>query len=170
MKLEHRSSVLSFDVIGLLALRANGVDDEAKKLVLKRIFRPDRFGEIPLLAFVQACDSVYRRLRYFRASVGNSSVIDRVLEQVIDGFFYFVLILVTLSILDINPWKLLISLSSLIVSFAFAVGPSASKYIEASALAVYVCFSSDNPAHPRRPSLCIIGGSVDRGTPSLRHW
>jgi hypothetical protein len=93
-----------------------------------------------------------------------------VLEQVIDGFFYFVLILLILSILDINPWKLLISLSSIIVSFAFAVGPSASKYIEASALAVYVCFSSDNPAHPRRPSLCIIGGSVDRGTPSLRHW
>lgn len=134
MKLEFKSNVLSFDVIDLLAFQANGVEDEAKKLMLKRLFRPDRFNEISLLAFVQACDSVYRRLRYFRASVGNASVIDRVLEQVIDGFFYFVLILLILSILDINPWKLLISLSSLIVSFAFAVGPSASKYIEVSTL------------------------------------
>jgi hypothetical protein len=53
--------------------------------VLKRLFRPDRFNELTLLAFVQACDSVYKRLRYFRASVGNSSVIDRWLEQIIDG-------------------------------------------------------------------------------------
>lgn len=132
MKLEPGSGVLSFDVIVLLAIDACGVENEAKKKGLKRLFHPDHYYEIPLLAFVQACDSVYKRLRYFRASVGNSSLIDRVLEQLIDCLFYFVLALVVLAVLHINPWTLLVSISTLLVSFAFAVGPSASKYIEVS--------------------------------------
>jgi len=98
--------------------------------VLKRLFRPDRFNEISLLAFVQTCDSVYKRLRYFRASVGNSSVIDQVLEQIIDAIFFFVLALLILSILKYNPWALLVSISTLLFSTAFAIGPSLSRYIE----------------------------------------
>ena len=136
MKLDPDSVTLSFDVIGLLAVDSDGVEDENKKRVLRRLFRPDRFNELTILAFVQACDSVYKRLRYFRASVGNSSVIDRVLEQIIDGVFYFVLMLLILSVLKLNPWALLVSLSTLLFSTAFAIGPSLSKYIEGLLLIV----------------------------------
>lgn len=124
------NGVLSFDVIALLAVDPDGVEDESKVRVLKRLFRPDRFNEITLLAFVQACDSIYKRLRYFRASVGNSSVIDQVLEQIIDGIFFFVLVLVIVTLLKYNPWTLLVSMSTLLFSTAFAIGPSLSRYIE----------------------------------------
>jgi len=135
MKLEPANScALSFDVIGLLAYDADGVEDEAKMQALKHMFRPGRFNEINLVAFVQACDSVYKRLRYFRASVGNASLIDTVLEKIMNNFFFFLLILLTLMILNINPWPLLVSVSTLLVSFAFAIGPSLSRYIDVSAL------------------------------------
>lgn len=128
------SSTLSFDVIGLLAFDVNGVEDEAKMQALRNMFRPGRFNEITLVAFVQACDSLYKRLRYFRASVGNASLIDHVLERIIDDIFFLLLILLTLMILDINPWPLLVSVSTLLVSFAFAIGPSLSRYIDVSML------------------------------------
>jgi small-conductance mechanosensitive channel len=73
---------------------------------------------------------VYKRLRFFRASVGNASVIDKVLEGIIDSVFNFVLALVVLSMLQFNPWPLLVSISTLLVSLAFAVGPSTARYIE----------------------------------------
>jgi len=130
MKLNPGAGVLSFDVIALLAIDPDGLEDESKKRVLKRLFRPDRFNEITLLAFVQTCDSVYKRLRYFRASVGNSSIIDQVLEQIIDGIFSFLLLLMILCLLKYNPWTLLVSLSTLLFSTAFAIGPSLSRYIE----------------------------------------
>lgn len=134
LKLEPGSDTLSFDIIGLLAFDADGDEDEAKMKALKIMFRPGRFNEITVVAFVQACDSVYKHLRYFRASVGNASLIDHVLEQIIDTMFYFVLILMTLMILNINPWPLLVSVSTLLVSFAFAIGPSLSRYIDVSTL------------------------------------
>jgi small-conductance mechanosensitive channel len=130
MKLDPGASVLSFDVIALLAIDADAVEDESKRRILKRLFRPDRFNEITVLAFVQAIDSVYKRLRYFRVSVGNSSLIDQVLEQIVDGIFYFVLLLVILCLLKYNPWTLLVSMSTLLFSTAFAIGPSLSRYIE----------------------------------------
>lgn len=134
MKLEPvDANYLSFDVIGLVAFDADGTEDEAKMLALKNMFRPGRFNEITLIVFVQACDSLYKKLRYFRASVGNASLIDHVLERIIDDIFSFVLVLLTLMILDINPWPLLVSVSTLLVSFAFAIGSSLSRFIDVSA-------------------------------------
>ncbi len=94
-----------------------------------RLFRPDKFDEVSLLAFVQSCDGVYKKLRYLRASVGNSTLIDYVLENIFNAFFYFFLALAIMSVLELNPWTLLVSLSTILVSFAFAVGPSAAKLI-----------------------------------------
>ncbi len=51
-------------------------------------------------------------------------------STLIDGIFGFVLALIIMSVLDLNPWTLLISLSTVLVSFAFALGPSAAKLIE----------------------------------------
>mmetsp|Transcript_8271 Transcript_8271/g.11966 ORF Transcript_8271/g.11966 Transcript_8271/m.11966 type:complete len:635 (-) Transcript_8271:61-1965(-) len=105
------------------------VVNEAKCVRLKRLFRPNVEDELPLVAFAQSCDGVYKRLCFFRASVGNSSVIDKVLESIFDTLFNFILGLMILGVFQINPYPMLVSISTLMVSFAFAFGPSASKYI-----------------------------------------
>ena len=112
------------------AYEADGNFDERKAKGLVRLFRPDKFDELSLLAFVQSCDGVYKKLRYLRASVGNSTLIDYVLENIFNAFFYFFLALTIMAVLELNPWTLLVSLSTIMVSFAFAVGPSAAKLIE----------------------------------------
>jgi small-conductance mechanosensitive channel len=122
---------LPYDVFDLLALEEDGTTTNmAKKKALRKLFRPDAKHELPFLDFLQSCDSLYKRLRFFRASVGNASVIDHVLESIIDGIFHFILALGLLSVMRFNPWPLLVSMSTLLVSISFAVGSSASKYIE----------------------------------------
>jgi len=124
-------SSLPWEVFSFLALEEDGATTNmAKKKALRKLFRPDANNELSFLAFTQCCDSLYKKLRFFRASVGNASVIDHVLESIIDGIFHFVLTLVLLSVMRFNPWPLLVSISTLLVSVSFAVGSSASKYIE----------------------------------------
>jgi hypothetical protein len=124
---------LSYEVFEMLVDDDDGkLVNDAKKKALKRMFRPDANLELSMLAFLQSCDSLYKKLRFFRASVGNASVIDKALEGMLNGIFYFILVLIILSIVRINPWPLLVSISTLLVSVSFAVGSSASKYIEVS--------------------------------------
>jgi small-conductance mechanosensitive channel len=130
LNLTTDSPVLPNGVLIMLATEEDGTINKTKRIALRKLFRPDRYDQLPLLAFVQSCDTLYRRLRYFRASVGNASVIDHVLEKMIDLAFWFFLFLLILSMMNINPWPLLVSLSTLLVSFSFAMGSSASKYIE----------------------------------------
>jgi small-conductance mechanosensitive channel len=132
LKLAPGSRVLPASVLTALSENEDGTMDKAKKRSLSNLFRPDSNDDVPLLAFIQSCDTVYKKLRYFRASVGNDSVIDKVLEGIIDPVFGFVLGLMILSLLQVNPWPLLVSMSTLLVTFAFAVGPSAAKAIEVS--------------------------------------
>jgi len=77
-----------------------------------------------------ACDAVYKKIRYLRAGVGNATLIDSVLENIFNSVFGFALVLTLMSILQLNPWTLLVSMSTVLVSFAFALGPSAAKLIE----------------------------------------
>lgn len=126
------SVILPHSVLTVLAENGDGTVDKQKRRALRKIFPPDRSGNVSLLAFVMGCDTVYKKLRYFRASVGNSSVIDNVLENIVDTLFFFVLIILILSLLNLNPWPLLVSTSTLMVTFAFAVGPSCAKAIEVS--------------------------------------
>lgn len=126
------NDALPFEALEMLA-HVGDVDgplDRSKLKAIKRIFRPDKDNLLSLIDFVKGCDGIYKKLRFFRASVGNASVIDHHLESIIDSIFYFVLILVLLSVTGLNPWPLLVSISTLLVSISFAVGSSASKYIE----------------------------------------
>mmetsp|Transcript_22184 Transcript_22184/g.54868 ORF Transcript_22184/g.54868 Transcript_22184/m.54868 type:complete len:517 (-) Transcript_22184:83-1633(-) len=134
--LSEGSSILPFSVLAVLVENENGTVDKRKRKNLRKIFPPDSRGNVSLLTFVMGCDSVYKKLRYFRASVGNSSVIDKVLEDIVDTLFFFVLVVLILSLLNLNPWPLLVSTSTLLVTFAFAVGPSAAKAIEGIILVV----------------------------------
>jgi small-conductance mechanosensitive channel len=126
----HENPVVNFDVIALIANDSNGVPIHDKLQAVKKLFRPDARNELPLLAFVQSCDAVYKRLRYFRASVNNSSAIDKVLQDMINGIYWFIMIFLLLELLNLDPWTLLVSITSLLVSVSFAMGSSVSNYIE----------------------------------------
>ncbi|KAL7569467.1 hypothetical protein ACA910_009701 [Epithemia clementina (nom. ined.)] len=137
MKLDPTANQLSFQVLALAIAQEEEEEGEdpsdeyiMKKKAFRKLFRPDVRGELPLLAFVQSCDTVYRRLRYFIASVRNSSVIDKALENMFNGFFFFVLTLLLMSVMRLNPWPILVSVTSLLVSISFALGPSVSKFVE----------------------------------------
>lgn len=134
MNLSSEHDILSYSVFQILLLQEDGSEDKEKRKALRNLFRPDGDDNLPMLSFVQACDNVYKKIRYFRASVGNASVIDQVLESIIDVVFYFTLGLLVLSLLNLNPWAILVSLSTLLVTASFAVGPSAAKAIEVSLL------------------------------------
>lgn len=108
----------------------DGTCDEVKKRALKRLFRPDKDGALTLLAFVHSCDSLYRRLRYFLATVNNSASLDKVLEDLLNGVYYFILGLFLLSLLKYNAWSILLSLTSLLVSFSFAFGQTVSRFVQ----------------------------------------
>jgi hypothetical protein len=131
---EHSS--VPFDTISKVAINDDGDVDDTKTQQLLRLFRSNIGDELTLLQFVQSIDTVYKSLRYFRASVANSSVIDNVLEAVVNAVFYFVLALLVMLFLQLNPWQLLVSISSLLVSVSFAMGSSVSKYVEGALLIV----------------------------------
>jgi hypothetical protein len=132
LKLSPGSTLLPYSVLAALCENDDGTIDKAKRRSILKLFRPDMSEEVTFLSFIQICDSIYKKLRYFRASVGNASVIDKKLEDIVNAIFYFVLTLIVLLLLNFNPWPLLVSLSTLLVSFAFALGPSAAKAIEVS--------------------------------------
>eukprot|EP00934_Nitzschia_sp_Nitz4_P008165 Nitzschia sp. Nitz4//scaffold56_size114212//30547//37556//NITZ4_003939-RA/size114212-augustus-gene-0.81-mRNA-1//-1//CDS//3329554673//8155//frame0 len=136
LKLDPDAEVLPYSVLMVLAENKDGTTDHAMKKSIKNIFRADANKQIALLPFVQSCDFVYRQLRYFRASVGNSSVIDRVLESIINTAYMFGLTMLVLVLLNLNPWPLVVSTSTLLVSFAFAIGPTVAKAIEGILLIV----------------------------------
>eukprot|EP00586_Coscinodiscus_wailesii_P020942 CAMPEP_0172493634 /NCGR_PEP_ID=MMETSP1066-20121228/25037_1 /TAXON_ID=671091 /ORGANISM="Coscinodiscus wailesii, Strain CCMP2513" /LENGTH=878 /DNA_ID=CAMNT_0013263857 /DNA_START=100 /DNA_END=2736 /DNA_ORIENTATION=+ len=113
-----------------LAEEENGEIDNAKIQDLRRLFHPDKDDYIDELSFVQACDHVYKKMRYLRASIGNAFLIDNMLEDIVDVICAIVITLAIIALMRYNPYKLLLSMTSLMVSFAFAIGPSVAKYIE----------------------------------------
>lgn len=141
-RLFHRLLKLSpgaavpFSTISLAAIdeRRPGSVDEMKAMALQRLFQPDARNMLPLAPFIQSIDAVYKKIRCFRASVANASVIDNVLERIFNGLFFFGLGLLMLSFMQINPWPLLVSMTSVLVSVSFALGPSVSKYVEGALL------------------------------------
>ena len=131
-RLAEGDSHVPFEAIAVLAITNDGYLDSKKQEELKRLFLPDADGEVSQRNFVQSCDDVYKRLRYFRASVANSSLIDKFLEEVLSGFFVFALVLCELAVLGYNPYPILVSVSALIVSSTFAIKVSAANYFEVS--------------------------------------
>ncbi|KAL7569468.1 hypothetical protein ACA910_009702 [Epithemia clementina (nom. ined.)] len=131
LKLDPTSEQLSYELLSFAIVEEDATEEyRMKKVTFRKLFRPDMHGKLPLLAFVQSCDYIYRRLRYFIASVRNSSVIDQALEDSFNVFFYLVLTLLLMSVMRMNPWPILVSVTSLLVSISFALGPSVSKFVE----------------------------------------
>ena len=123
-------TVLNFDILALLAIDREGSLDEAKLKEVVRLFRPDRDGTLSMLDFAKSVDSVYKELTLLRASISNSSKMDRAFEKIINLAFYFVLFCVVLSVMGVDPLVLFASVSGFVLGFAFMVGAAASKYFE----------------------------------------
>jgi len=136
MKLSDDPGTLSFSVFDILLLQEDGTTDKLKKKRLMNVFHPQTDGSLPLLSFVQGCDNIYKKLRFLRASVGNSSVIDNVLESLIDPIVYFLLAGIVLAILGINIVSALVPMSTLILGGTFAFGPACAKTFEGIILIV----------------------------------
>jgi hypothetical protein len=119
---EPGSTTLQFDTLALLAVLPDGSMDKAKLTDLVRLFRPDRSGNLSLVDFAKCVDSCYKELRLLRASVANSSRIDKALERILNLLFYFILGCIVLSVLGIDPLVLFASVSGFILGFAFMIG------------------------------------------------
>jgi hypothetical protein len=128
------TDVLSFEVLALLGVKKDGSLDQLKLKELVRLFRPDRDGNLPLLDFVKSVDSVYKEVRLLRAAVANSSKIDQAFESIINGIFYAIVATVILSRVGFDPLALFLSVSGVVLAFAFMIGSASSKYFEVSCL------------------------------------
>lgn len=123
-------SILKFETLAELARNEIAGMDESRLKDLVRVFRPDRNGNLSMIDFVRSIDQVYKELRLLRASIHNSSQLDRAFEAIINVGFYFIVFCVTLAAWGIDPLALFLSLSSVIVAFSFAVGAASAKYFE----------------------------------------
>jgi hypothetical protein len=121
---------MNFETIAVLAVHGDGTMDQEKLKDLIRLFRPDRDGNLSLLDFVKSVDAVYKELRLLRAAVRNSMKIDRAFERIFDIAFYTVMACFILSQLGFDPLALFLSLSSIMLAFAFMIGSASSKYFE----------------------------------------
>jgi hypothetical protein len=132
---------LHFDTMAVLALKRNGELDPEKVKELIRTFRPDRDGGISMVEFVKSIDAVYKDLRMLRATVVASSKIDKALETMLNIFFYGSAFCIILSAYDFDPLALFLSISGIILAFAFMIGSASAKYFEVS-LSMGVCSSN----------------------------
>lgn len=125
------SDVLKFEVLARIAMGNDGKTLNQEKLeALIRLLRPDRDGSLSLLDFVKTTDGVYKDMKLLRASIRNSEYIDRAFEKAFNVAFYTVMTCIILSRIGIDPIALFLSLSGLILAFAFMIGSAASKMFE----------------------------------------
>lgn len=121
--------VLPFDTLGILAKHGNEVDESRAKSLIK-LFQCDMSGDVSETDFIQGCDKVYKQLRLLHAALKNSQRLDYVLENIINCVFYTILIFVILSVVGIDPFAVLLSFTTIFLSFTFAFGATAAKYTE----------------------------------------
>ena len=122
--------IVQFELLALLALDKDGIIDQSKAKALIKLFRPDRQGRLTCLDFVKSVDAVYKEFRMLGATIDNSSQIDRAFENIFNVGFYVVTFTIILSQLGFDPLALFLSLSSVILAFAFMIGSASSKYFE----------------------------------------
>lgn len=142
---------LHFNAIASIAVDPwTGELDQEKANELIRIFRPERNGGMSLLDFVTSIDSVYKEVRMLSkrslvliesgllirfmmltapslairlgATIAGNTKIDRGLESIFNVIFNVILLTMLLWFFNIDPLALFISLSTLIVAFAFVIG------------------------------------------------
>jgi len=133
MLLTPEEVVLPFDTLAVLAKNKEGDIDTEEMKALIRLLRPERNGDLTCLDFVKSCDEVYKAMRMLRASIANSGQIDHAFEILVNIAFYLIVGIIILVVLDLDPLALFVSVSGIILAFAFMIGSASSKYFEVSA-------------------------------------
>lgn len=105
------SDKLKFETLLIVALNDDGSLDRAKAKTLKRLFKPNRHGDISVLDFIKTCNEVYKRIKMFRARTLNSAQLDDAFEQLLNIVFYFLIIIVTLWIQGVDPFNVFLSMT-----------------------------------------------------------
>jgi len=130
LKTSDAESLVPFETLAGVAMDRRGKLDMEKVKKLIKVFRPERDGSLSLLEFVRSVDAVYKELRLLRATIDNSSQIDRALENIFNGFFYTMLAVIILFFLGFNPFTVFLSFSTVILSFTFMIGGASASYVE----------------------------------------
>jgi len=116
---EEAGSMLQFHTVTLTALKKDGKFDDKLAKDLVTLFRPARDGDIQLVDFCKSIDSLYKEIRKLRASIATESRMNAASEACINVVFYFLLIIVCLSVLGIDPLALFGFMASFILGFFF---------------------------------------------------
>jgi hypothetical protein len=116
--------VLNFETLSAIALQNDSSIDQAKVKKLSRVFRPNRNGELSVLDWCKSCDAIYKEMRFLSSSIHNASQIDRAYERILNIAFYTVLAIIVFAMLGISALSFVLSLSSILVAFAFMIGPA----------------------------------------------
>lgn len=121
---------LPFETIALIAREKDGsFDDERVKELIKE-FRPDRDGRLTKLDFVKSIDSSYKSIRLLYANINNSRNTDAAFESIINCAFWFIVGCFVLTQFGIDPMAVWVSLSTLMITFAFVFGKSLATIFE----------------------------------------
>jgi hypothetical protein len=112
LRMKHpESDVVKFETLLAIAVNDDGTVDRGKAKSLKKMFKPNRNGDISLLDFVKATNDVYKRIKMFRAKTLNSAQLDNAFEQLINIVFFFGFSLLALGIFGVDPFSVFISLT-----------------------------------------------------------
>jgi len=103
LKLTPHETDIPYDTLMLITQNCEQDELENKVDALRSLFRPNRGNILTELAFVSSCDAVYRRLRYFYASVANAVVLDSLIMRFVDVSLSFFASLAVLITLRFNP-------------------------------------------------------------------
>jgi hypothetical protein len=119
---------LQFHTIALTALGSDGKMDQGTIKDLVAIFRPTREGDMTLLDFCKSIDSLYKELRKLRASIANEGRMNAGSEKILNVVFYFILLMIGLSVVGVDPVALFGVLASSILGFSFMISGASSDY------------------------------------------
>jgi hypothetical protein len=123
------SLTIPFKTLAVLALDNKGSLQKDKARSLIALFRPDRDGNISLLHFITACDSIYKEVRMFSATVANSTQMDDAIESMVNSLFFGLLSLVVLNVLGMYAFAITFWLS-VIAPFTFLFKTAVSIWVE----------------------------------------
>jgi 1,4-dihydroxy-2-naphthoate octaprenyltransferase len=99
-------------------------------LAPSQLFRPDRDGKLDLVDFVKSIDAIYKRYRLLLASIANTNAIDRASERIFNFAYYILVIVIVTMAWGFDPISIFLSLSSIVLAFAFMIGKASASYFD----------------------------------------
>jgi hypothetical protein len=96
----------------------------------RQLFRPDREGKLTLVDFVKSVDAIYKRYRLLLASIANTDAIDRASVRMFNFLYYIGVVVVVTTVWGFNPIAIFLSLSSIVLAFAFVIGRASAGFFE----------------------------------------